>query len=547
MIIETMNDFTISYSDELCAKHDFIFANTHLIEDKYKLLKQIGTLFLKTKMLAMENEINSLLHKSEKIQLKLVFLKGIVLAKELYDYPECRPTTDIDILVLPEQLADVVKMCSEMGYTNMPDAPYDNTTKHFETTEHHYPPLVKTVFVGNKTIPIMLEIHTQVYVQALHQINVNREAVTVSAINRAVNSSAFGDQNILVLCAEDNFLFMAVHLVKHIFHEVLGVITYGHSPTFISFAQMMDLALFYDKYRKDICPNTMLARAVEWDVIPELMFVSELLKVIYPNLLEEIDIEKAYKLYDRRFGFYASSIRHLLSQNIKDVLFLSSHELASVLIAAPTNINAVLKCPFFQYGEGENGCIHFNMHTQRYHDKTYSKYVQGRCLETDSDLNCVCRSKWDEEKLYFSFTILDDELIFGGKNHLPDWTGDSVELHFLDYHRSEGQPFVQMICISPHEVHDSYDIRICDINKNEQEWNKDTFSFDFSAIEGGYRLELGIKWSKIGIEPNSNVLIPMNIIVNDVDNKPKPRARLSWMEEIPYLVDIFSMGVIQLR
>jgi hypothetical protein len=131
--------------------------------------------------------------------IRVCTLKGPALASRLYDEPAIRVSTDLDLLVAPDDLDRAVRALRARGYVGGSEA----TTSYLLRHSHHLD--------FAKTGAAAIELHFQAYVGF---------GVTVPAsalLDRAVEY-AFSDHcNVLVPSVEDELMYLAVHAAGHSF------------------------------------------------------------------------------------------------------------------------------------------------------------------------------------------------------------------------------------------------------------------------------------------------------------------------------------------
>jgi hypothetical protein len=146
----------------------------------------------------VHDEIVSTLHQS---QLRTVSLKGVSLARRLYENPVLRPCSDIDILICPEDLDLALPALAKIGYRFS-----SKKLNKFLRINHHNLQLVR----GNDP---MLELHFRLY----SGFGVHIPAAPF--INRAV---AYRDD--FVLSKVDELFYLIVHATGHFFSRLGWVV-----------------------------------------------------------------------------------------------------------------------------------------------------------------------------------------------------------------------------------------------------------------------------------------------------------------------------------
>ncbi len=127
-----------------------------------------------------------------------IVLKGYGLATRLYDSPLVRPSTDVDILVLPSDLPLVHAALGSIGLTYRPDASLGDVLE-----EHHH-----QAFSGPAGL---VEVHFRLFA-GFGMATYDDHAVQSRAWPAQLDRRA-----VRYLSAEDEFLYLAVHAANHAF------------------------------------------------------------------------------------------------------------------------------------------------------------------------------------------------------------------------------------------------------------------------------------------------------------------------------------------
>ncbi|MEQ1728682.1 MAG: nucleotidyltransferase family protein [Vicinamibacterales bacterium] len=130
--------------------------------------------------------------------IETVFLKGAVLAHELYPAPELRPRRDIDVLVAPHDAVAALRVLSELGFEG-----FDPST--VPRGHHHHLPGVSARREG---FAVAVEVHTD----ALSHDQLER--MPLAAVRHAVRSVPVGGRTVLALGHDDMLRHVAAHLLQ---------------------------------------------------------------------------------------------------------------------------------------------------------------------------------------------------------------------------------------------------------------------------------------------------------------------------------------------
>lgn len=214
--------------DETIGKHH------ELIETlRHKMLVQVTTNIQRLQI------IHKLIKAFEKEDIAFCILKGDSLS-HLYAVPECRISSDTDILISPIQKNKSVKILKNLGFD----------VQVLSVTSHHI----------RATHPIagLVELHLELYDELFTDVwfnNVN----TIVEPYRFVESS--DNLSIPTLGITDGAIFLFLHYIKHFLLEGAGI------------RQLMDALLYVCKYKNEI----------NWDRFNSLM-----LKLKYQKLVENL-------------------------------------------------------------------------------------------------------------------------------------------------------------------------------------------------------------------------------------------------------------------
>ncbi|WP_025708737.1 nucleotidyltransferase family protein, partial [Paenibacillus graminis] len=150
-------------------------------------------------MLQLSGEMGYLGEELAKLQIRSLFLKGPVLAQELYGDISLRTSRDLDFLVPMAQLAETEALLVRLGYVKEED--FESILGDWKWREHH------TTF-NHPDKGIKVEVHWRL------SPGPSKEPEFDELWKCARTSSHFG-QNVHYLGSEDLFLFLAAHGARH--------------------------------------------------------------------------------------------------------------------------------------------------------------------------------------------------------------------------------------------------------------------------------------------------------------------------------------------
>lgn len=509
------------------------------------------------------NEVNTLAKRTSEKGVRVAFFKGIVLANDIYEDPSLRFFSDIDVLVKEQDLKSMLLLCQEEGYhsrelddLNKIDEEVDRYLKGYM---HHFPVISKQIQAASFSFEVIIEIHTQVYIPALHQITVSHQQVTSSVLQAAVPSSSACFSRVLVPNPVDNLLLLMLHMVKHLFYDVMESLKYTMKPRYMNFRQLLDVHLFLNKNSREIDFDILCARAVEWDVVSEFVFVTQILKIYQSNPFDDEALWTLYDSHRRYIGFFASTIDLLIRQDLEEKILLSSWELAHFIVE-----NNQANRPFIQaYKTDKYSCkaesqFKITSDFDKAKDTVCLQYREGRYPDGPQDFCCSGNCRYDDEYIYLLFCSEDDELIVED-GALHETTGvDMLELYFVNFDAKKDRSLIRHIDV--HLCVDNDEDSLCkgqpfvyvrEFNKeseNWERWKREAFTYTLDIGDYGYTLELGIRWEMLANCLSDNRLT-LDINVDDCDNKPPfYNCRLAWASNLAYcgLHDITSYGCLEI-
>ena len=187
--------------------------------------------------------VMQLLAQMEAEGMAVRLIKGYAVA-DCYQYPECRDSTDIDILISGKQESLVYLFLKEQGFQITPRG----------KTEHHavalHPKLGK------------LEVHVRLYNELVTDTwfqNVGREdLVTESPVVASRSGEAYQ-----TLGYTDHLIFLSLHMVKHFIRSGMNV------------RMMIDLAQFLATYKNKIDADRYwhILKVLHYDTVLRCIFV----------------------------------------------------------------------------------------------------------------------------------------------------------------------------------------------------------------------------------------------------------------------------------
>lgn len=144
-------------------------------------------------------------------------LKGIAVAR-VYAHPDCRISSDTDILIAPQNERKAEEILKKRGYS----------FEQRKANDHH--------LKAYHPIGGLLEVHIMLYSHTTEQVVFNG----LKLYGEAYETITFDGNEYKVLGINDGLLYLTAHYIKHLINGGGGV------------RQMMDLLLYMDYYKDQI-------------------------------------------------------------------------------------------------------------------------------------------------------------------------------------------------------------------------------------------------------------------------------------------------------
>jgi hypothetical protein len=174
------------------------------------------------KTLQIEAVLKFLLTEFNKNKIQPILLKGVHLARTLYQQPYYRQMIDIDLLIETGQLPKTLDMLKNLGCTTA----YPLESEHTMGQWHQFPPFL---YKG-----VSIEIHKSLFAEYEKDV-----LPTTIVFQQALQHTVF-ELNCLVLSPTHNFYYLCRHICKHI------------KSQFNRLNWLQDIALFYEYYQNEI-------------------------------------------------------------------------------------------------------------------------------------------------------------------------------------------------------------------------------------------------------------------------------------------------------
>lgn len=287
---ERFREMSASEQRDFLANRNLLFLLSPYIEDNKKsaAITKVMTALQKQRNQALKDEMEYIHKGLWAAGIRVIFLKGPLLGEMIYDLPEIRTTSDIDILIDLSKAPQTFEALGRLGYY------YENNGDQYLTAED-YTRYIKMspyhTFIGNHFMDSYHRKGNQRYELEVHftpfattpAISVDEhKALSKKLFEHAVGVPC-GTSNVLVLEPHDLIIQLSYHLVRHLWMNLChGVcVKSNDEKSDISLSHFHDVALVIAKYREIINAKMLAGKAQEYGCSFILLFVLSILKQIY--------------------------------------------------------------------------------------------------------------------------------------------------------------------------------------------------------------------------------------------------------------------------
>lgn len=267
--------------------------------------------------------------------IKVVFLKGIILAEKLYKEPEKRRSGDIDILVDIDFLGYAIGLLNELGYefrtkNNYLSAQrYNRLNKEMQEMSVHIPTLVKRIADNDYKLPcIELDCHIAIYGKMKQKFEIAKKYLSRAELQEWCNSYVY------VLEKYDNIIMLAGHYVKDVFRNQIFRYFSGWMPMRFNIKLNLLLDIAYLLERENVDYVILRKRLENIGKYKEFEIVFRIIAELFPNLIPNNFFEQK-RVEKQELDVMPVVMKYLEHINIKEFICdVKLNSLKEILMSA---------------------------------------------------------------------------------------------------------------------------------------------------------------------------------------------------------------------
>lgn len=437
------------------------------------------------------SELRKFIHQCEENNLKPVFLKGLFLAADIYKDIDMRVSSDIDILIQPEDILIYKNILQTNGYymeTNNDICVADKEKLINDLSVMH---IVFIKEIGK--ITVTFELHGSVINPAIVFNNISEDFY-----NNSCCIQVYG-LKVNVLSVEYNFVFLMLHFFKHLPEHYFQNMIFNKKVK-INLSNLHDIALLLDKYNDIINWHKIIEISKKMQVVLYINIVSKYVNEIYENIINkdfinllEDNKELSYMISGYFDGIGLGKFQWLFNQTILEIYKLTITELIAGILPDTINLFDIA------YSNNPKNIVYIN-NSNRYTIRDYAIDINYG-LGITKRANISLHTNINKERLNIQLNVYNKNVCsYRGKGYFFD--KDSIQIIII----KEKMIIHRMFTLA--NQGDGTKVILSSYNFN------DIVLFEHSEIitlEDGFILKLNIPWDMIGINIENHEIVSLNI------------------------------------
>lgn len=458
------------------------------------------------------NEMSNISSKFKESNLKLLYLKGLPLAVELYSPPETRLYSDIDLLIDSDEMEAAIKIFREMGYVyewTGKELTIENShipLKEWLRRTQHIPDIARQIEYGGNVFRVKIDVHVRIFNET-----VDDWEYVKSLFERSAKINIHGCYH-QILELHDRIIHLLTHATKE-YIDTNPITLFAHGRTRrIKFTWFYDIAAILRKYKNDISWETILNRAILWNKEYEILIALQLVERIFPNsvstsIIENIR-ERALKVSFSDISGFKKRILPLLAIIPPDEVIIGDQ------FSTYKNLLSEIKWlgPIINLNHKNNPENSYSFVLDEFiaeKENVFGTFVRrGQKPKTEGECSASGIITWDEKEFHINITVKNQYM------NIKDLNNNSAD-YFCVVFGTGGKnsqsiqiPFIRMLSFYPFNgkimVWDSFNsegtnkLHSYEGEKEKKEW---PYRYLLALNKGGYEVDISIPWDCIGITP----------------------------------------------
>ncbi|GIN74787.1 hypothetical protein J14TS2_52620 [Bacillus sp. J14TS2] len=332
---------------------------------------------------------------------RMILLKGFILADELFQDIYSRHSHDIDLYIHPDDMKLACKLLGDIGYllelegVKVTESSVDRDP-FLAYGNHHMEPLVKEFSNGQR---ICIELHRCPY----HKVRFDFGESDYSTINpdelfARAEIHTLNDLEIMKLDVNDFLINLLQHFTTHYFNDFREYIWYKKGNPAINIGLLHELTLYILIKQDVIDYNKVYRRAFDWGILDDVNFALHCVEDVF-NEIVYIPIEYSFEnVISENADFARRMMKDFASINTNKLVHGEIDQEFLDLLKSNSEHTVALNVPHVPGSLS----VEYNI----------INYLRGEDFLT---YPCTLEISWDEEYLLIRLLKLDLERIVNTK------------------------------------------------------------------------------------------------------------------------------------
>lgn len=331
---------------------DYLLANYGLNMICFEMIKKDSFMFVKTlrqiliqkqKNEIFKREIINLNKRFNEKKIRVIFLKGVILASELYNPASIRKSGDIDILIEIQSVEEALNILSEIGFSQRGIEPgklnvatkwtipisgdyYKEYISDFPLYRSHFPMCQK--YIGEKNLNYLsLDCHLSIF-YGITDLSI------ISNCFSSVQENYLLKNKIFTLCFEYKLIHLISHFSKETFRDNVYWIFTGwkEGRKYVKINLIHDIALLLYKNISNVKWDIILKYVIELKQEIFFFFFAKFLNDIYKISIPNYIIDTLEIAFSSSRNLAETILYECKNMNSFDIIFSDQYKLMEIII-----------------------------------------------------------------------------------------------------------------------------------------------------------------------------------------------------------------------
>ena len=415
-------------ADEFIESCNLQFLLTDLLKVKKNKLKAIYYMLLQEKMgQIMREEVQKLAKLTQQQNIKVILLKGILLADKYYPNEKLRMTEDLDLFVSIEDLSKFMMICKNEGYKfyDGGEITIQRIEKYKTMSEiekyHHIDPIVKPF----KFSVLSVDVHISFFL--FHWFGEKCQYISRDFYKRSIALQGQVYKNLFGLELHDLLIYQQMHFIQHLYKNIWEGFCTGFFYVQKKVNLLFELAIIISQESNNISWDYYCKLCLKYEIAIEVAIVLEYINQIFGSIVPKNVISNliVYSNHYHKPLFYDYVCRYDFNKKFQELLIRDATEQVKELVQ-----NVFLKKEKHSCASSKKKavCFEINHLSNNNNFSIRGSKLVAKQMQADIWLN------WNKKYLYICVAArYNNRIMFNSSSEYQEKTKDSVAIILFDY------------------------------------------------------------------------------------------------------------------